>query len=482
MLLCGIINELQEKSTDTSLAYFFCQATDSNINNATAVLRGLLYLLIDQQPSLISHIQQKYEHAGRTLFEDSNAWIAVSEIFSDILQDPGLRSVYLFVDALDECITDLPRLLKFVAQHSSAPSRVKWIVSSRNWPAIEEELEKAGHKVRLSLELNAESVSTAVGIFIRHKVSQLAQSKSYDPETQAAVLKHLVSNANDTFLWVALVCQNLQGIPRRNVLKRLTAFPPGLDSLYERMMQQISSTDDADLCKQVLAVLAIVYQPVTLVELTALVEELDDITNTQEKQEIINLCGSFLTLREDTIYFIHQSAKDFLLSKASTTILPSGSRDIHCIILSRSLQAMSRTLCRDMYGLGALGYPAEQVKLPFPDPLAMSRYSCIYWIDHLCNSIPNPPTDHDISIHERGAVDEFIRKKYLYWLEALSLCKRMSKGVVSMAKLEALVRASLTQVTSYVCRLLTRPRKSQVLLRYLNSFRMRADSLCLTSG
>jgi hypothetical protein len=42
MLLCGIVNELKKSMAKTDLlSYFFCQATDSRINNATAILRGL---------------------------------------------------------------------------------------------------------------------------------------------------------------------------------------------------------------------------------------------------------------------------------------------------------------------------------------------------------------------------------------------------------------------------------------------------------
>jgi len=46
MLLIGIVRELQKiKPTHESglLSYFFCQGTDSKLNNATAVLRGLIY-------------------------------------------------------------------------------------------------------------------------------------------------------------------------------------------------------------------------------------------------------------------------------------------------------------------------------------------------------------------------------------------------------------------------------------------------------
>lgn len=42
-----------------------------------------------------------------------------------------------------------------------------------------------------------------------------------------------------------------------------------------------------------------------------------------------------------------------------------------------------------MYSLEAPGYPIKDVKLPKPDPLAVSRYPCIYWIDHLCDLKPN---------------------------------------------------------------------------------------------
>ncbi|KAF2259726.1 WD40 repeat-like protein [Lojkania enalia] len=442
MLLCGIVNELKKSTAKKSLlSFFFCQATDSRINSATAVLRGLLYLLIDQQPSLISNIRKKHDHAGKALFEDANAWIALSEIFIDILQDSSLNPTYLIIDALDECVIGLPKLLGFIVRTSAVSSRVKWIVSSRNQPDIEQELKMVEHKVRLSLELNTESISAAVHVFIKQKVSQLAQKKEYNNRTRDAVLEHLACNANNTFLWVALVCQNLEQIPRWNVLKKLNTFPPGLDSLYERMTQQIRESEDADLYTQILALVTVVYRPITMKELASLAELPELLADDLESiREIIGLCGSFLTLRKNTVYFVHQSAKDFLLTKASNTVFPTGRKDVHYVIFSRSLQAMSSTLRRDMYNLNAFGYPAKKVEQPDLDPLAASRYSCIYWIDHLYDSDPNSLASYSASLRYEGTIYEFIRKKYLYWLEALCLCESMSKGVVSMAKLEALIQ------------------------------------------
>jgi hypothetical protein len=260
MLLCGIINELHRTMPSTTLlSYFFCQATDRRINSATAVLRGLLYMLVDQQPSLVLHVRKKYNHAGKLLFEDANAWEALTEIFGNVLQDPSLHMTYLIIDALDKAVTKLSKLLDFIARHLLVSSRVKWIVSSRNWPDIKARLERAGHKVRLSLELNAESVAAAVAVFIQYNVSELAQQKKYDKQTQDAVFKRLASNADDTFLWVVLVCQDLQATANQHVLKKLALSPPGLDSLYRCMMHQKGKSDDAEICCGILASTAVSY-------------------------------------------------------------------------------------------------------------------------------------------------------------------------------------------------------------------------------
>jgi NACHT domain/Heterokaryon incompatibility protein (HET) len=444
MLLCGIINELMKSTQNTTnVSFFFCQATDARINNATAVLRGLLYLLVQQQQFLISHIRESYDFSGKQLFKGANAWVALSKIFTNILEDPRLRTTYLIIDALDECTADLALLLKLIVQRSSAHSRVKWIVSSRNWPSIEKDLETATLKVRLCLELNEESVSEGVTKYIKAKVDWLAKHNHYNDNTRHAVQRHLSSNANGTFLWVALVCQELANISGWKAQKRLMTFPPGLDGLYRRMIDQIWSSEDAELCNHILAIASSVYRPVTLDELVSFVDMPDGVSGDYEAlSEIIQLCGSFLTLRGCSISFVHQSAKDFLLSEASHEIFPSGMADIHHVIFSRSLHIMSKTLRRDIYSLGALGYPIEQVKQPDPDPLAASRYSCIYWVNHLCDWCSNPDADLKVDLQDGGTVDRFMRKTYLYWLEALSLCRSLSQGVLSITKLEIFIQVN----------------------------------------
>jgi hypothetical protein len=122
MLLCGIIEELTRSVGEVSnISFFFCQASDARINSATAVLRGLIYLLVEKQPSLISHVRSRYDKPGKALFVDKNAFYAVSDIFTQILKDPTLQSSYFIVDALEECTTDLNLLLALITRESSFP-------------------------------------------------------------------------------------------------------------------------------------------------------------------------------------------------------------------------------------------------------------------------------------------------------------------------------------------------------------------------
>ncbi|KFA80866.1 hypothetical protein S40288_09798, partial [Stachybotrys chartarum IBT 40288] len=434
MLLCGIIDEL-EKESGICLSYFFCEADEPRLSNATAVLRGLIYLLVARKPSLISHVQEKYEHAGKKVFEDGNAWEAFSKILESIIDDPSLEGAILLIDALDECKTNRQRLLSFIKK----PSQVKWIVSSRNWQDIEESLDSTKDKIWLQLELNQCSISKAVQTYIDYRVDELAQLKRYDEPTKVTVRDHLTSNAHGTFLWVVLVCHELADptITRnRHTLSQLKKFPSGLEPLYMQMMKQISESRDAEVCKELLAIASVVYRPITLEELKVLAESVEQ-DDYDDLPQIIKACGSFLTLRKGVMYFVHQSAKEFLLEKASEEILPARTRHQHYAVFSKSQRALSKILKQDLCKLGAPGFSIDQVSPRDLGTLTPLHYACVFWVDHLHDS---DPTTIGHALRNDAVVHQFIQHKYLYWLEFLSILRSMPEGIKAVRKLEALAR------------------------------------------
>ncbi|KAN0104607.1 HET-D [Hyaloscypha variabilis] len=445
MLISGILDEmspstkLRDKQATTLLAYFFCQATDSRINNAIAVLRGLIYLLIVQQPLLVSHVREKYDHAGKALFQDINTWAALCEIFISILQDPNLKSTYLVIDALDECERDLYQLLALINQTASISSRVKWIVSSRNQPDIESRLRLNDIKMRLSLELNEEHVTRAVELFVNLKVSKLPLIAG-DSALQETVQDQIYAKANGTFLWAALVLKELEFVESWDVLDVLQDMPPELEPLYDRMLRQVEQLqrNDPKFCRLVLSTITLAYRPLHILEVGALSDLPPQISfNLDKVKKVVDKCGSFLTIRDNRTYFIHQSAKDFLLERAFNRVFPSGKAGVIYTMFSKSIEIMTKTLRRDIYRLRAPGFPIEMVEPPVPDPLAAAQYSCLYWVDHLfdCDS------RHTIvDLIDGGSVYQFLKTSYIFWLEALSLGKHLPDGIVMIMKLENLIK------------------------------------------
>ncbi|EHK19948.1 uncharacterized protein TRIVIDRAFT_46863, partial [Trichoderma virens Gv29-8] len=440
MMLCGLIDELDVPTTGTVLSFFFCQATDSRINNATSVLRGLMYILIKQQPPLIQHIQESYRDTGKQLFEDLNAWPALSRIFLNMLEDPRLEKCYLCVDALDECTANLGKLLELITKKSTSP-RIKWIITSRNRYDIEEAIVPAKHIITLSLDRNESSVSNAVGVFIEHKVSELATQKGYDAKLQEEVRNYLRENANDTFLWVALVCQNLGQVKSWKTFEKLREFPAGLQSFYRMMLDRMLDSDDEDLiiCKKILSVMMIARRPIALKELPSLVEILSNFSeHVGWLETVIKLCSSFLTTRQGTVYFVHQSAKDYLRANASSEIFPPDP-DIHYDVYSQSIRSMMEHLRRDILSSShdsqpQIG-PIEEVDL---GSLKGIRYSCIYWVEHLSEA-SRARLQHQNDLNSGGLVQQFFEQRFLYWLEALGFARQVSDGVVAVTMLETLL-------------------------------------------
>ncbi|KAI3539245.1 hypothetical protein CABS03_12327 [Colletotrichum abscissum] len=420
MLICGIIDELETDPTHT-LSYFFCQATETTLNNATAVLRGLIYGLAKRYSQVYRHIYDKYKDGGgKAAFEGDSAWGVMCSIMNAILGDPMMNGVLLIVDALDECVEGRQKLLDFICERSQ-DSHAKWI-------------------------LNSDLVSHAVRMYIRRKVDKLAEKQPYhdDLKLRNHVEKYLNDNSSDTFLWVALVCNALR---QDNIIRRnhvigpkgvLRTFPKGLDKLYKRMFQYISGAMDADLCKDVLAVTSILERSVTSLELCSIMglsQHFDGKVETL--QDAVRCCGSFLSLRDGTVYFVHQSARDFLLNKEEDTfanLFPGGVEGLHWAVCLRSLDAISKVIRRNIYELEDVCIAQKDIIMPKPDPLASVAYSCAFWMKHLGES----STERDIKDYE--FVNEFLRTNFLYWLEALALIGELPQAVQGIQKLQNVIR------------------------------------------
>ncbi|CAK7233203.1 hypothetical protein SEUCBS140593_008524 [Sporothrix eucalyptigena] len=329
MLLIGIVHELTSQlethMDKLNLSYFFCQGTNDKFNTATAIVKGLMWMLLRQERSLIRHLETLFKDGGPGVFKDSNAFYDLKQILGSMLEDPILKRVYLVVDALDECRREepgLPQLLELISDFSKTYKNAKWLVSSRKHPEIEDALVDCAARTTLSLELNADSVTAAVEAYIKHKMSDLANTyrkrfgnrypkiKGKLDEVQDGIAKEVRLKADGTFLWVSLVFRQIEGIEANKALDRIRQIPSGLDEIYTQMIRHIIGLhEDAEECKAVLLTMVNAYRPLRLSELASLAA----LSDLAAHGDVVNRCG-FLTIKEDdnTVFFVHQSAKDYL--------------------------------------------------------------------------------------------------------------------------------------------------------------------------
>ncbi|CEF72078.1 hypothetical protein FGSG_00205 [Fusarium graminearum PH-1] len=398
MLLCGIIEEL-EKDPFHRLCYFFCQATDEKLRDGKCVLRGLLFHLIKQYPWLISHVRKDYDDSGVKLFNDHNAWQALRKIFLSVLNDKSLEEVTIIVDALDEFKR-----------------------------------------------------------FIDNRVATLAKPEPFqhNPDICDEITKHLTDNANNTFLWVALVFQELsKGTVERigHVKAILKKSPPGLDNLYDQMLETIRrESRDFEICIEILAANSVVTRPVSIDELLCILDaNVASELNVMDLERIIISCGSFLHLQKSVVYFIHQSAVDFLLKDELSRFprIP----DWHRAVFQNALHTLraSPSLKRDIYNLEEPGLTKKDVKTPDPDPLLPICYSCIHWVDHLrVYLLPDGRKEHLGSepVEDVSLVYAFLNIKFLFWIEALSLLQNVPQAIKSTQNLQMLLSHAPKWVTA----------------------------------
>ena len=448
MLMIALVRELSKSlpGKSNAVTFFFCQSTDPRLNNAASILRGLISKLLMEQHQLANAFRSKYE-SEKHLFNGPNAIYALFSILSEMLDNcPG---TFLIIDALDECNSGIERdqLLDLITKHAKS-SKVKWLLSSRNYPEIKRLLELESRM--LSLELNEEHISHAVQVFIEQKTSELAAKQKYSQDLRDEVKKELKAKANSTFLWVALVCKSLLAVTKWETLSTLQKLPPGLQPLYARMMKQICHTGGEEvrnLCFRILRSASLAFRPLSMGELIIMAELPPELQDDNTLDDLIDRCGSFIIVRQESVYFVHQSAKDYLVAEGAQELFPAEIQEEHGRVTRRSLVAMSKTLETDMCKLRHPGSPARTATIN--NRLRAINYACCFWVDHLALYLKDSAViDYRYQgfLSDNGDIDQFLLKFLLNWIEALNLFGQIQTGILALQCLKGNIDVSKSNI------------------------------------
>ena len=230
------------------ILYFFCKNTDADKNNATAIIRSLLYQLYkstkDQgmQLALTADIGQALDKSGkRRAIDFAPMWA----LFADNVK--CISPALIVLDALDEC-QDSEQLIQGLKSFSFS-SLIKVIATSRKEAHLFDQL-----KNNLSIELTPEDISSDIAAYVEAKVST-------SPRLSNSLVRHLVITRLSTghsgmFLWVYLMLKELKScFSVTQVQSVLANLPKGLDGVYKTILQRLRdclSAASLNLCCKVL--------------------------------------------------------------------------------------------------------------------------------------------------------------------------------------------------------------------------------------
>jgi WD40 repeat protein len=435
MLLIGIVREISTQSAAfaPSVTYYFCQGTgDQTRNNATAILRSLLWMLLIQQPRLIQHLRAKHKYAGSSLFTDSNAFGAMSEALENMLKDPSLTPAYFVVDALDECDDSKEDLIQLIFKSLTISHKIKWLVSSR--PGLD--LMRPGVDEAL-VELDSQRLEGPAHAYVTYKLSELKDSSGYSDEKLVVDLSNeICERAANTFLWAALAFRELQGVDGKDAIETIKKLPSGLPDLYNYLMAKVEDNDvqKRARCKSVIAAVYLAYRPLTLKELGVVA----GLGSPIKPLDIVKACGPLLSMTGRVVSLTHQSVREYLGQRYARLQEQGEVLLSHQDIASRSLVEMQHTLKHNMYHLPGNGYfprlLGDAINGSDNDPLAGVAYSVTFWMRHLCDSRGTETSAELITSKE---VLSFLKKYFLRWVESLSLLGNVPDGLESVRWLAA---------------------------------------------
>jgi hypothetical protein len=289
------------------------------------------------------------------------------------------------------------------------------------------ELLAGSDQVLVSLELNSKHVSKAVQTYIAFKMDELDRRCSYREKLRHKIQTELTEKAEDTYLWVSLVCKRLESVHRDEALASIQDLPPGLYPFYNRVFNELSEGESVVVkgCMRLLKVMMLAYRPLNMAEVGSVTGLSDEWVTFKA---LVDRCASFVQMRDTDIEFVHQSARDYLAEKNGQSILDSYENYGHSEITLSCLSYLSQRLKVNLVDLPRPDSTRELMKRN--ELVASVEYAATFWVQHLEGAKRTTPIQNALA--EQGEVSTFLRTKLLMWLECLSLLEKLPRALEAL--------------------------------------------------
>ncbi|KAF4411176.1 Vegetative incompatibility HET-E-1 [Fusarium acutatum] len=324
VLLANVVDDLNLQNNAIVL-YFFARYDRHDGLNARTILGCLIRQLLEH---FIAN--RDFDHIFQT-----NATIRdvddVVEIFKQV--PPHNQRVFIVIDGVDECPM-LEQHAPLKALSIIQPYGYKLCVSVR---ALEQTLTWKDHTFRFNVPLPEDNPD--ISDYVQVEVTRRIQEGSLiikDPNLIQEVKEELTNGACGMFLWASLQLDSICAeVTDHAIRQTIWNLPLDLTETFERNLAKASSGDTKGYHIRIFKLLASARELLTTEQLREAASVVvgrtawDPADQIGRIEPLLRFCGSLVMVDEedDTVRFIHHSARSFCLNTPTNTAAWRFSKD-----------------------------------------------------------------------------------------------------------------------------------------------------------
>ena len=436
-------------------ASFFCSRDFEDLSDLRFIFPTVAFQLAHKFPKfrsvLVPLLQSNPDITHESLYRQMEKLIVEPLRSADV-------STVIVIDALDECKDEEPSsaILSVLGRLAERIPKVKFLITGRPEPRI-----RTGFRLPILVDLTSVFVlhdvdppliNNDIRLFLKHELSELAQRRQLGRWPSDEHINLLSNRAAGLFVYAVATVKFLDSnihLPKHQLdvivkLPECTA-PEGrtrvnpkttLDSLYRSILQTAFTEGDSKVYSRVrstLGTVILLFNPLSpsgIAELIGL--------DPEEVFQFLKLVQSLLTLGENidqSVKPFHKSFPDFITDSSRCTdtrfyILP---KNLHLELTMNCLGMMNDRLEQNLLSLPdyTLNLEFKDLQAKIDDHISIAlRYACQSWHNHLTE------TKGDIN-DVISYLHVFLEKKFLAWLEVVSVIGAVGGAVVALERLMA---------------------------------------------
>ncbi|KAI0817242.1 hypothetical protein GGR55DRAFT_684943 [Xylaria sp. FL0064] len=329
-----------------TICYFFFKDQDQNTTGQA--LCALLHQLFSQKPFLIEHAMKQCDIDGEGLV---NSTRSLWTILKNTVQDPQAGHIIIVLDALDECLElELEDLIWNIENqfrgNLSNSSNLKYLLTSRPYEQIVSKFKRLLDTfpyVRIPGEEESETISQEVNQVIKYRVQNLGRAKGLSDQVKDHLAEKLLEIPHRTYLWHFK--KTAKGVDAT-----IATLPKNVNQAYEKILSK--SKEENPLVRKALSIILAASQPLTIAEMNVAlnvnftsksIHDLDLEEDEDFKSRLRSLCGLFVSIHHQRVYFLHQTAREFLLAVSPSALTPLGARWQYSITIADAHRVLAET-------------------------------------------------------------------------------------------------------------------------------------------